>query len=285
MNLFRRLLRKSTGAPPPLRTLALGSCRVHDPLSAMHALDQIYYLNSDIESSSSSYLHDVHEMIQFLQLLKGMISMPAVIVPFAFRNWRPAAQVATIGRAERLVTEVCTDKHYEAMGYTLNINEIHRQLVEPAGEPGHLWWNDAHQGDSAPADVILSVEAELMRRGRLTKAHSQILHEITLVTLTTTAMTEALGKLRSLIPCPILVMPHIAVHREDGTSLAERKVHIGKTIEAAHHCGLRVLDPELFIARDKQECVLADGGRDLHHYAADYLPTVGFEIVQALRSF
>jgi hypothetical protein len=33
------------------------------------------------------------------------------------------------------------------MGWSLNVNEIHRQLVEPAGDAGRLWWNDVHRGD------------------------------------------------------------------------------------------------------------------------------------------
>ena len=33
---------------------------------------------------------------------------------------------------------MCTDKHYAAMGHALNVNEIHHQLVAPAGEAGLL---------------------------------------------------------------------------------------------------------------------------------------------------
>jgi hypothetical protein len=257
---------------------------VHDPLMAVHALDEIDYLNCYITSSTPVYLHDVHEMIQFLHVLTGAVSMPAELAPFAFRDWQPTPQSALITRAERLVIEVCTDKHYEAMGCALNINEIQRQLVEPAAESGHAWWSDAHRGQCAPTDVIADVEAALRRRGRLTKVHSQILREITLVTLSAAAIAVALGRLQRLIPCPILVMPHIAVCLGDGTLLAERMEHIKKIIEAAAQSGLAILDPRSFVERDKQECALADCGRDLHHYANDYLPIAGLEIVRSLRT-
>ena len=272
------------GSPSPLRALALGSCRVHDPLLVAHALDQIEYLNSSIKTSTPIYLHDVHEMIQFLQLSAGTLSMPAEFAPFAFRGWLPTPQLALIARAECLVAEVCTDKHYEALGCTLNINEIHRQIVEPARESGHAWWSDAHRGQCAPIGVISDVEAALRRHGRLTRAHSGILREISLVTLSAAAIAESLGRLKKLVSCPILVMPHVAVRLEDGTPLAERAEHIGKVVEAAHQSGLTILDPHRFIDRDAQKCVLADGGRDLHHYATDYLPVVGLEIVRSLRT-
>jgi len=283
MALLRRLLRNAMGAPSPLRALALGSCRVHDPLGAAHALGQIEYLNSSIRVSTPIYLHDVHEMLQFLRLANGTLSMPTELAPFAFRDWRPAPQLALLARAERLVTEVCTDKHYEAMGFTLNINEIHRQLVEPAGEAGHAWWSDAHRGQCAPMGVVSDVEATLRRRGKLTKVHGEILRGLSLVTLSATAIAESLARLQRLVSCPILVMPHVAVRLQDGTLLAERTEHIGKVIEAAAQSGLTILNPQRFIDRDAQERVLAEGGRDLHHYAVNYLPIVGLEIVRSLR--
>lgn len=284
MTILQKLLRKALGAPGPLRVLALGSCRVHDPLIAAHDLDQIEYLNSSIRASTSIYLHDVHEMTQFLQLSNGTFAMPTELAPFAFRDWRPTPQPALLARAERLVAEVCTDKHYEAMGCTLNINEIHRQLVGPAGESGQAWWSDAHRGECAPMGVISDVEAALRRHGKLTRVHSQILREISLVTLSATAIAESLGRLQSLVSCPILVMPHVAVRLGDGTLLAERVEHIGKVIEAADQSRLTILDPQRFIDRDAQERVLAEEGRDLHHYAVEYLPIVGLEIARCLRT-
>lgn len=284
MGLLPRFLRDVIGAKGRLRALALGSCRVHDPLIAAHALGQIDYLNIRIRSPTPIYLHDVHEMIQFLCLLTGNSCIPAKIAPFAFRDWQPARRLSLITRIERLVIEVCTDKHYEVMGYTLNINEIHRQIVQPAGESGQAWWSDAHRGQSAPTHVIEDVETALRGCGKLTDAHSQILRELTLVTLPAASITSALRKLQALVSCSILVVPHIAARLGNGHLLAERMEHIDKIIEAAGESGLAVLDPRSFLERHGQERVLGNNGRDLHHYASDYLPIVGREIVRSLRA-
>ncbi|MBI2735479.1 MAG: hypothetical protein HYX38_02875 [Rhodospirillales bacterium] len=265
-----------------MRVFALGSCRVHDPLAAVPG--DVDYLNRHVKSRTPIYLHDVHEMIQFLGLLAGTTSMPAGTAPFAFRDWRPGrAMPRLLGDAERLVIEVCTDKHYAAMGHTLNINEIHRQLVAPAGEAGEAWWNDVHRGQPAPNDVIEAVEAALRRSRALTETDRHMLREIRLVTLSSEAIAEGMARLRSMVACPILVVPHVAVRLADGRPLGERIEHIDKTIAAARQAGLAVLDPRRFVERDGQQRALADEGTDFHHYAADYLPVAGREIVRSLR--
>ena len=57
-----------------------------------------------------------------------------------------------------------------------------------------------------------------------------------------------------------------------------------KVIEAAGAVGLPSLDPRAFVVRDGQSRVLAERGLDYHHYARDYTPIVGCEIVEALRN-
>ena len=282
MNLLSRFSRRSRRGDGRLRVFALGSCRVHDPLIAVRS--EVDYLNRRVSPRTPIYLHDVHEMIQFLGLLAGTIAMPAEVAPLAFSDWRPKRPASGVfGDAQRLVIEVCTDKHYAAMGYTLNINEIHRQIVGPAGEAGAAWWYDAHRGQSAPEHVIAEVEAALGRSRRLTETHRRVLREIELVTLSSAAIAEGMARLDGMVACPILVVPHVAVRLADGSLLAERIEHIDKTIEAARLSGLAVLDPRRFVERDGQQRALAEGGTDFHHYAADYLPIAGREIVRSLR--
>jgi hypothetical protein len=71
-------------AGPP-SVLALGSCRVHDPLMAVDRR-RVRYLNRRFKSRAPIYLHDVHEMIQFVRLACGELAMPAEIGPFAFHG-------------------------------------------------------------------------------------------------------------------------------------------------------------------------------------------------------
>jgi hypothetical protein len=284
VSFLSRFSRRSKADESGLRVLALGSCRVHDPLVAVQGVAGIDYLNRHIKPRTPVYLHDVHEMIQFLGLLAGTVSMPAAVAPFAFAEWRPGKSMPRlIGDAERLVLEVCTDKYYSALGHALNINEIHRQVVQPAGEAGEAWWDDVHQGKPAPLDIIERVESALRRAHKLTETDRRMLREISLVTLSSSVIAEGMATLRSMVACPILVVPHVAVRVADGSLLGERIEHIDKTIEAARQAGLAVLDPRRFVERDGQQRALAERGTDFHHYATDYLPVVGREIVNALR--
>jgi len=60
-------------------------------------------------------------------------------------------------QAECVVVEACTDKHYEAAGWTLNINEIHRQLVVPGGRPAEDWWQTIDAGQRPSTRLVESV--------------------------------------------------------------------------------------------------------------------------------
>lgn len=281
MGLLDRFLSRRSASR--LRVLALGSCRVIDPLRAVRKLGLADCLNRRIRSRTPVYLHDINEMIQFLRLVSGALSMPDGVAPMAFRDWRAKPMPALLDDAERLVIEVCTDKHYQAMGWTLNVNEIHRQLVEPAGNAGQLWWSDVHRGDRPPREVVEGAEAALGRAGKLTEVHRLMLREIAYVSLSAAVIAEGMATLRGLVRCPVLVVPHVAVRLADGGQLAERIEHIDKTIEAARLAGLAVLDPRSFVERDGQQRALDKEGTDFHHYADDYLPVVGREIVRSLR--
>lgn len=267
-----------------LRVLVLGSCRVHDPLIAAHRLGQVEYLNRRLKSRAPMYLQDINEMIQFVRLASAEIPLPPEIAPFAFRSWRFDRQMPVVLRAaQRIVIEVCTDKYYHAMGYALSTNEIHRQLVAPAGAAGALWWTEVNSNNGPRHDAIAGVETALRQSGVLTDAHRLMLREIALTRLSSEAIADGMVRLLALTVAPVLVMPHVAVRLADGTFLAERTDHIEKTLAAARRLGLLVLDPHSFVERDGQQRALDKGGTDVHHYAKDYLPIAGHEIARSLR--
>ena len=262
----------------------LGSCRVHDPLMACHRLGQVDYLNRRIKSRQPVYLHDIHEMIQFLRLATGDISMPAGIRPFAFHDGPRFDErtSAALRDAERVVIEVCTDKHYRTADYCLNINEIHRQLVEKTGAAGQAWWQEVDRGNKPADDLIQDVERVLRDARKLTDAHRLMLREIRFSQLSSTEIAEGMSTLQALVDRPVLVVPHVAVRLADGNFLGERLAHIEKTVAAAQLAGLPVLDPRSFVERDGQHRALDKAGTDTHHYAKDYLPVAGSEIARAL---
>ena len=267
-----------------MRVFALGSCRIHDPLMACHRLGQVDYLNRRIKSRQPIYLHDIHEMIQFVRLATGEISMPAGVRPFAFHDGpRFDARMGPVLReAERVVIEVCTDKHYGAAGYCLNINEIHRQLVETTGPAGQAWWLEVDRGNRPADDLVQDVERVMRDARKLTDTHRLMLREVRFSQLSSTEIADGMSTLRGLVDRPVLVVPHVAVRLADGNFLAERIGHIEKTVEAARRAGLPVLDPRSFVERDGQHRALDGAGTDTHHYAKAYLPIVGSEIVRTL---
>jgi len=269
-----------------MRVLALGSCRVHDPLLVSHRQGAVDYLNRRFKTRHPIYLHDIHEMTQFVRLARGQTTMPGGIGPFAFdKGLRLDKRMpALFDEAEQLVIEVCTDKHYEAMGHALNVNEIHRQLVETTGTAGAAWWAEIDRGNAPSEELVQAVETALRAGGTLTETHRLMLRQIAFVELSSAEIEREMAKLMVLVERPILVMPHVAVRLVDGRLLDERLAHIEKTLAAARRLGLPMLDPRVFVERDGQRRAMDEGGTDLHHYAPTYLTTVGAEIVQALAT-
>jgi len=273
-----------------MRVLALGSCRIHDPLQATRPQDEIEYLNLRFRKRPPIYLHDVHEAIQFVRLAQGEIVLPKELLAFAYeRGLRQGRRMSLLlEQAECVVVEVCTDKHYEAAGFTLNVNEIERQLLVGSGAAGEAWWRTIDRGQRPSEALAQAVEAELRARWRtrwrLGEGHRLVLRELTFQYLSASEIAKGLVRLQALLARPLLVVPHVAVHLADGSLLAERLQHVEKTVEAARMLGLPVLDPRTFVGRDGQSRALDKGGTDFNHYAADYLPVVGREIVEALRA-
>jgi len=272
-----------------MRILALGSCRIHEPLVEAQRSGEIEYLNRHFRRRHAIFLHDVHEAIQFVRLACGEIVMPKMIRRFAYERGLRLHRRFTIPfeQAECVVVESCTDKHYEAAGWTLNVNEIHKLLVQDGGAAADEWWQTIDNGYRPSDALVQAVEAELRARWRTRWAfgdgHRQVLRELTFRYLPVSEIAEALGRLQVLLARPLLVVPHVAVRLPDGRLLAERLQHVEKTIEAARMIGLPFLDPQTFIERDGQSRVLDKCGTEFHHYAGDYVPVVGREIVEALR--
>jgi hypothetical protein len=267
-----------------MRVLALGSCRVHDPLLAAHRQGAVDYLNRRFKTRHPIYLHDIYEITQFVRLARAETTMPAEIGPFAFdKGLRLDKRMpALFDEADQLVIEVCTDKHYEAMGYTLNVNEIYRQLVETTGTAGAAWWAKIDRGNAPSEELVQAVETALRAGGTLSETHRLMLRRITFAELSSADIEREMAKLRVLVEQPLLVVPHVAVRLADGRLLDARLAHIEKTLAAARRLGLPTLDPRVFVERDGQQRVMDEGGADLHHYAHNYLAAVGAEIVRAL---
>jgi hypothetical protein len=275
---------RKTSGEPPIKVMALGSCRVHDPLIVAGRLGDVDCLTR-FSARRPLYLHDVREMIQFVRLISGEPALPAELFAFAFTQGARIDRryVKALTAAECVVVEPCTDKHYAVDGHAFNVNELHRQIVEPAGEAGHTWRRQIDGRREPPADLIEAVEVAIARRRKLTDAHRLVLRRIRYSELSTTEIAEGLSTLRDLLDRPMLVVPHVTVRLADGSLLAERIAHVEKVRAAAHSLGLAMLDPQDLLERDGQERALGERGTDLHHYATDYLPVVGGALAAALR--
>jgi hypothetical protein len=255
-------------------------------LTASHKLGEVDYLNRRLKTREPIYLHDVHEMTQFVRLARREAAMPAGIDVFAYHKGLrfDRRMPGLLSEAEAVVVEICTDKHYEAAGFALNVNEIHRQLVESTGAAGEAWWTAIDRGVRPADDLVQALEVVLRAKRKLTETHRMMLRELSFRYLTDLDIADALDVLKALLGRPILVVPHVAVRLPNGSMLAERLQHIHKTLEAARRTGLPVLDPKSFVERDGQRRALDNAGTDFHHYARDYMVIVGREIVQGLRS-
>ena len=272
-----------------MRVLALGSCRIHRPLQAARREGAIEYLNRRFWSLTNLYLHDIHEAIQFVRLAHGEVVLPAEIRPFAFERWArlDLRRLATLDQAERVVLEICTDKHYEVAGFTLNLNRIKDELVTHSGAAGLDWWRTIGRGERPPEALVERVESALRvgwrTRWRFGDGHRRVLRELVYRRLSAAEISEGIARLQAMLALPLLVVPHVAVRLRDGCLLAERQRRIEKVVEAARLRDLPLFDPGDVVAREGQSRAFAHGGRDFNHYAPDFFAVMGREIVVTLR--
>lgn len=272
-----------------MRVLALGSCRIHDPLRAARREGAVEYVNRHFRSWANLYLQDVHETIQFVRLARGEIALPKDLRPFAFERWArlDLRRLAALEQAERVVLEICTDKHYEVAGVTLNLNRIKDEIVTHAGAAGLDWWRVIGRGEQPTEALVERVEATLRAdwrtRWRFGDGHRRVLRELVYRRLSVAEISEGIARLQTMLTPPLLVVPHVAVRLGDGSLLAERQRRIEKVVEAARLRDLPLFDPGVVVARESQVRALARDGRDFNHYAAGFYAPMGREIVTALR--
>lgn len=272
-----------------MRVLALGSCRIHRPLQAAQLEGAVEYLNRRFWSFTNLYLHDIHEAIQFVRLARGESAMPAEIRPFAFERWArlDLRRLAALEQAECVVVEICTDKHYEVAGFTLNLNRIKDELVTHSGAAGLDWWGAIGRGKRPPEALVERVESALRvgwrTRWRFGEGHRRVLRELVYRRLSAEEIAEGIARLETMLPPPFLVVPHVAVRQRDGGPLAERQWRIEKIVEAASLRNLPLFDPGAVVAREGQSRAFANGGLNFNHYASGFFPVMGRAIVGALR--
>lgn len=269
--------------------VGMGSCRIHNPLSALAADGKIAYLNNSFGPGGQIYMHAPNEMAQFCSIISGAKSLPAEIAKYAFLS---SAQVVSpalmrfVDQADAAVIEICTDKEYSASGYALSINEIFRNTVERGGAAARIWWETINRGQRPDSAVIAGAKAELEASGGpLTEMDELVLRDLRYERLSRAGMEQKLSELVGLVGRPVLIVPHVRVRTPTGEWIENRNVHVSMVLDVARALKLAVMDPYALIERDGQERVLAKDGLDYNHYAADYLRNVGTAIIDALGQF
>lgn len=274
-----------------MKVFALGTCRVDLPLQATARARGLTYLNRRLWwRRFPIYFNDIGEAVQFVHIARGERTMPATIRPLAYRaglRW-PGRMAGVVSEADCVVVEISTDKRYQAGDWLLNINEIHRELIDPRSDAARQWWRTVNRGQRPDAALVGRVEADIRaswrRRWRFGDGHRLVLRELAFRRLTVSDIAAGIAELRGLLGRPLLIVPHVAVRLADGHALEKRRTCIDKVLEAALLAGVAALDPRAFVGRDGQAMALEDDGGDFNHYAASYLPIVGREISQALRA-
>jgi hypothetical protein len=215
--------------------------------------------------------------------------MPVELRPFACDGGlRPHDSMRkAVAQADAVVFESCTDKHYSLGDWTIDLNELSRRIVQPAGAVGREWRRAVERHQRPPESMVREVEAALhahwRARWQFNNGYRWLLRDLAFRYLPQEDIAEGLLRLQQRLGRPLLVVSHVAVSLPDGRYLAERLRHVEKTLVAARQAGLPCVDPRAFVQRDGQVRALERRGTDYNHYAGAYLPIVAGELVIALR--
>ncbi len=269
-----------------LRLLTLGSCRLHDPIRAVSRAVGIPFEIDALQLANTHYFHTVPTNLQFLEVLCGTAAVKQAALPLIFLEGKytapkPAQDALAGGRQtwfntiDAILLEVCEQVELISGELFLDTNEVHRYLVAGGGPSAISWWAAVTGGRSAKP-LLEAALAEGKVRGKLVPSEViEILENIRVHETQPDDIAAGLTKLRAFAGKPVFVVSHINCLGNDGKRIARRQAFTETVRQGAVSAGIPHFSPETLIAEFGQERVLAQQGRDSHHYDKAFLEVAG----------
>jgi len=266
-----------------LRAVALGSCRVKNPMFVLRDHGDLRVL-----AEGPTPTHTADEAAQSLAFFMGELSIPEDLNQFIFEyDHRPAQYRlarALNQPADVYVLEISDDKQFSYRDVYLNQNFVSRHFVKPHRGALLDWYREIARNQQAGEGCVQAALGKLRDAGyRHDEAMADLLRGIRLdrrapeeVSATVETLTKKFGG-EWIIVGPFTIPG-------DGGAVMKQRREFNRTLKAvAERCNARFYNPTGLIRKHGKEGVL-DGGVSIYEYEESFYPTRGQALVQRIRA-
>jgi len=267
-----------------LRAVAIGSCRIRNPISVLARRGDLKLCVVGLEAT-----HTTVEALQSLEFVVGAIDIPDRLSPYIFGVERtpPRDDLARAVKngVDAFVVEISDDRHFSYRDICLQQNFLSINFVRPHGSALLGWFRrlcSGHPIDEACVQTAL----EQLKAGefRHDEDMADLLRNIRQTWQSEEEITDQLNALTSGFSGLWAVVGAIDVPEYDGIIMQHRRALNKKLSRAAKRCNTVFYDPSKLIAEHGAATALDGGGADIYEYAPDFYPTVGRTMVSLLQT-
>jgi hypothetical protein len=273
----------ATSESPALRAVALGSCRVTNPVIVLRDRGDVHLLATGLSAH-----HTAPEALQSLRVATADHAIPDVVSPYIFGTERtpPVDHLRglIVGGVDVFLLEVCADRQFSYGEILLQENFVTRNLVQPSGGALLDWYREVCRG-RAPDEACVAATLERLKQRGLdpSDAMADLLRGVRLSTQAGEEIADALRTMMSKFSGRWVVVGAFEVPGHQGAIMKDRRALNAKLESAARQCGAAFYDPTHLLLEHGKETALDGGGANIYEYAESFYPVVGQGLTDLAR--
>ncbi len=267
------------GAHGP-RVVALGSCRLRNPFSAMRDGGELRICEADTSATLTAA-----DAVQALDVILGERQVPPFLIPYIYESDEPLRnerlrRIIEAG-VDQCIVEIASPLQFSCGEFQLQQNYLSRRLVQPHRGALLAWFRTlakTGQADEATVeDAVRKLRAagfaadpdmvELLRGARMTRPDRA-------------AIKAQLARLSAQIGARWTVMGAMTVPGLQGQLMTDRRALNQDVAAACEDLGLAFFDPTHFIAEYGRAMVMQDDGANLCELAESFWPVAGRRLLE-----
>ena len=266
-----------------LRVVALGSCRVKNPMFVLRDQGDLRVI-----AEGPTPTHTAEEAAQSLAFFMGERALPEDLNQFIFEyDHRPSQ--ARLGRAlhqraDVYVLEISDDKQFSYRDVCLNQNFVSRHFVQPHRGALLDWYREIARNKQAEEDCVQAALGKLRDGGfRHDEAMANLLRGIRLDRCNGSQVRATIDTLREKFGGEWIIVGPFTVPGDRGAVMSRRR-EFNKALKAiAARCDVAFFNPTQLIRAHGKDGVLA-GGVSIYEYEETFYPTIGNALIREMRA-
>ncbi len=267
------------------RALLLGGCLLHGPLLeyGRRHIDVRAYPQL---SFAAGELYALEEMIQFVSLVRGEISIPPDNRRLAAiaGEFEPSESMRHLDAVNVALVEPGTASHFALGDFVLNRRAIITEIIDPirrthpedrVARLTSVWLNKGLTGGDRATQTTLGREMASLHPAQ--GAYGDLIREVLIeVRAEISPIEQSLAELRVLIDRPIGMVTFTFQYMEDGEPISWPAGFIDDILAASRGLGLPVFEPRELV---RQVGVATAMEPDRRHYQRSFLVPMGAALV------